>query len=191
MAASVALPAWRPRTLTDRRNDISTVDLHSTPAGFAPTEIHTRKPGLVELIAQTGNTIRRLDLRVESLPPPLWLEPTLKNCGHLLLLPSGWDGENAPTVEGVAIQSAFDALSLFMTETSSTPQWTPTQNGGVQLDWHENGVDLEIAFDTTDAEGNLVFCDHRDGANWDGPVSQHLQGLRSLFAERLNAPAGR
>jgi len=185
--ASIALPGWRPRTLTDRRNDITTVDLHLTPAGFAQAELNTQKPGLVELVFQSGTMVRRIDLRVERLPAPSWLEPALNNCGHLLLLPSGWDGERAHVVEGNAIQAAFDALCLFMADTSAAPQWTPTRNGGVQLDWHENAIDLEIEFNPNEADGNGVFSDHRDeSGDWDGPVSQNIGRLRSVFAERLN-----
>jgi hypothetical protein len=188
MAASVALPGWRPRTLTDRRNDITTVGLHRTPAGFASSEVISQRSGVVELWFQSGDVVRRVDLRIASLPAPSWLEPTLNNCGHLLMLPFGWDGDHAPAVEISAMQSAFDALCSFMSETSSAPQWTPTRNGGVQVDWHEKAIDLEIEFDPNDADGHAVFCDHHDeGADWDGPLSQNIEKLRSVFADRLNA----
>jgi hypothetical protein len=192
MAASVALRGWRPRTLTDRRNDISTVGPHSTPAGFAPAEINSPHPGVVELIVKSGTTVRQVRLRMESLPAPSWLKPALNNCGHLLLLPFGWDGADAPSVEGVAIQAAIDALCSFMADTSSVPQWTPTRNGGVQLDWHEQGIDLEIQCEPSEPDAHVVFCDQRDeSADWDGLLSDNLPRLRSLFAGRLNASVKR
>jgi hypothetical protein len=188
MAASVALPGWRPLTLTDRRNDITTVDVHRTPASFASSDVISQRAGVVELWFHSGNMVRRVDLRIANLPAPSWLEPTLSNCAHLLMLPFGWDGDQAPAVEIGAMQSAFDALCSFMAESSSAPQWTPTRNGGVQLDWHENAIDLEIEFNPNEAVGHAVFSDHHDEAgDWDGPISENAEILRLVFAERLNA----
>jgi hypothetical protein len=75
---------------------------------------------------------------------------------------------------------------LFMDEHSSLPAWTPTRDGGVQLDWHENGVDLEIEFEPSLPDGYAVFAD-REGrvAEWDGWVSTNLGSLRKVFSERL------
>ena len=192
MAASLVVPHWRPLTLTDRRNDITTVGSHSTPVGFTQRDVRNRTPGFVALEVQSGSTVRREILRMQSLPAPAWLEPTLNNCGHLLLLPADWDGAHAPVIDTGAIQAALDALCSFMADDSSAPQWTPTRDGGVQLDWHENGLDLEIEFSPDKAEGYAVFEDHREGCDeWDGPVSQHMEWLRSIFAGRLNARVSR
>jgi len=80
----------------------------------------------------------------------------------------------------------MDILSVIMSHNSSLPQWTPTQQSGVQLDWHENGVDLEIAFEPGKGEGYAVFSDreHPDG-EWDGPLGEHIAALRELLRERL------
>jgi hypothetical protein len=80
----------------------------------------------------------------------------------------------------------MDALTAIMSHNSSLPQWTPTQQSGVQLDWHENGVDLEIAFAPGQNEGYAVFNDrtHPDG-EWDGPLGEHIAALRELLRGRL------
>jgi hypothetical protein len=86
----------------------------------------------------------------------------------------------------MTIQTALDALCLFMDQNSSLPAWTPTREGGVQLDWHENGIDLEIEFQPSSSDGFAVFVD-REGqiSEWDGPVTSNLDLLRRVFSERL------
>jgi hypothetical protein len=112
--------------------------------------------------------------------------PAIEGAGSLLVLPFDWDRQGAPPIEPLTIQSALDALSLFMAQTSSLPAWTPTRDGGVQLDWHENGVDLEIEFNPLSSDGYAVFAD-REGklAEWDGWVTSNLAFLRQVFTERL------
>jgi hypothetical protein len=82
----------------------------------------------------------------------------------------------------------MDALTLIMSQNSSLAQWTPTQRLGVHLDWHENGIDLEIAFEPGENDRYAVFNDpgHPE-SDWDGVLSDHLPALRALFRERLTS----
>jgi hypothetical protein len=75
---------------------------------------------------------------------------------------------------------------MFMDQQSSLPAWTPTREGGVQLDWHENGIDLEIEFGPLFSDGYAVLVD-REGRieEWDGSVTSNLGSLRQMFSERL------
>jgi hypothetical protein len=73
-----------------------------------------------------------------------------------------------------------------MSEHSSLPQWTPTRNRGLQLDWHEKGVDLEIEFPHGSSDGSAVFSwDAKPSEDWDGPISANTGRLRQIFAEIL------
>jgi len=175
MASLVLGNIWRPRTLTDRRNDITTIKPLPSPAGLTPSEVAT---------VDSGEEWR--GLVVPSLPGPRWLKPTILRAEKLLSLPYNWDRQGAPPIDSSAIQAAIDALNLFMSNDSSAPQWTPTQRSGVQLDWHENGVDLEIAFEPDDLSGYAVFSDHNHpGLDWDGPLGEHMDALERLLRERL------
>lgn len=86
------------------------------------------------------------------------------------------------------MQSAIDTLLVVMSDNSALPQWSPTRAGGVQLDWHESGVDLEIEFDSDPDEecGYAVFNDLNDeAADWSGPVRLNLERLCALLSTRL------
>jgi hypothetical protein len=180
--ASLAQPF--PRTLSERRNDISTVETTGSLSELAPETF--RNATVIITVVVDSRTRRGMTLSVPRFPVPRWFIPSLKACGPLLLLPLDWDRAGAPRIHVLAIQSAMDALWSFLEDRSSLPQWTPTPSGGVQLDWHEKGIDLEIEFPPDAAEGCVVFSDNRDReADWDGPVSVHLDQLQSIFKNRL------
>ena len=185
--ASMALGGvWHPRTLTDRRNDITTIKSQASAAGLTPDDIIHEKPGTINLEIESGDDVRLVRFAVPSVPGPQWLSPTILRAGRLLLLPHDWDRQGAPPIDSAAIQSAMDALTLIMSRNSSLPQWTPTQQSGVQLDWHENGVDLEIAFAPGESDGYAVVSDrNHPGGEWDGPLGEHIAALRELLRERL------
>lgn len=188
MSAYVAnWPSWHPRTLTDRRNEITTVRPSPSIAGLAPRELLHHQSSSIELtVTESGQMIRRVRFTVPSAPAPLWMLRSVERAGALLVLPFDWDRQGAPPVNPTAIQTALDALCMCMDQRSSLPAWTPTREGGVQLDWHENGIDLEIEFGPTFSDGYAVFAD-REGriAEWDGWVTSHLDSLRQVFSERL------
>jgi hypothetical protein len=188
MASLAQRGVWPPRTLTDRRNDITTIKWQPSPAGLTPADIASEKPGTIVLVVESGAEMRLVRFAVPSMPGPRWLTPTILRAGRLLSLPHNWDLQGAPPIDSTSIQTALDALALFMIETSSLPQWTPTQRSGVQLDWHENGVDLEIAFDPGESDGYAVCSDrNQPSGSWDGPLSKHLAALRMLIQERLTS----
>jgi hypothetical protein len=185
-AASIAFgDPRRSRTLTERRRDITTLQSLGNTSELAP-EILSKEPGLIEVVIATEGVKRRMEFRLPHVPVPQWLFPTLERCAPLLLLPFDWNRRGAPPIEPTAIRAAIDALWSFMADRSSIPQWTPTRTGGVQLDWHENGIDLEMEFPPDAADGHAVFDDNEHRTpDWDGPITTHLDHLRTLFEQRL------
>ena len=131
MASLVLDNIWRPRTLTDRRNDITTIKPRPSPAGLTRPEVASEMPGAIELDVESGGDRRRARFVVPSLPGPRWLKPSILHVGKLLSLPHNWDRQGAPPIDLSVIQTAMDSLSLFMSSDSSAPQWTPTQRSGV------------------------------------------------------------
>lgn len=185
--ASLALRnVWHPRTLTDRWNDIATIKSLASPIGLTPNDIVDEKPEAIDLVVESGNEVRSVRFSVPGMSGRPWLSPTVLRAGRLLSLPYDWDRQGAPPVGCTIIQTAMNALSQIMSHNSSLPQWTPTQQSGVQLDWHENGVDLEIAFEPGASEGYAVFSDrNQPDADWDGPLGDHMVALHELLRERL------
>jgi hypothetical protein len=186
--ASVALEhPWGLFTLTDRRNDITTTRPQSSSVGLTLADL-VRTPSTIELVVESRNGSRCLRFAVRTRQIPPWLKPAAGRAGKLLLLPHGWDRQGALPIDSSSIQSAMESLSSIMSSNSSVPQWTPTQRSGVQLDWHENGVDVEIAFEPGAVDGHVVYSDQRQpDSEWEGPLGEHLPELRTLLRERLTS----
>jgi hypothetical protein len=63
------------------------------------------------------------------------------------------------------------------------PSVVPTSRGGIQLEWHRAGVDLEIEIESPDRV-NVFFEDDREGTEEEITLTDDLQPLKRLL-ERL------
>lgn len=102
-----------------------------TRAHHEPCEIPLSFPGGTVVIRVLGAV-------------PAWLEPTAAVLEELLWLDSNWDSYGALPVD---VDQAFTVLELLgrvMNNDTPHPQLVPTNRGGVQVEWHRSGIDVEI-----------------------------------------------
>jgi hypothetical protein len=90
---------------------------------------------------------------------------------RLVKMPAGWDSYNAPPVTRDAGHFALEILQSVMRPRTPLPQVIPSAAGGVQLEWHEKGVDLELHI-TAPYQWELWFRDLLDPKSQ--PVSLEL-----------------
>lgn len=64
---------------------------------------------------------------------------------ELLELPPGWNSYNAKPIRKENVTFAIDLLGRLMRENTPLPNVIPMVRGGVQFEWHTNGIDLEIS----------------------------------------------
>ncbi len=76
--------------------------------------------------------------------PPPWLHAAVEALGTILDLPENWDSYGAACVDPEAVRHTVYLLSEIMRAETPLPSVVPTNTGGIQLEWHVNGVDLEI-----------------------------------------------
>jgi hypothetical protein len=82
----------------------------------------------------------------------------------LLRLRLGWDGYRAQPLSMDAVEAAVDVLFGMADDLSLPPQLFPLPDGGIQMEWHADGEDLEIEVDpagsahvlASDASGLVV-----------------------------------
>lgn len=72
--------------------------------------------------------------------PQRWL----KEVQTLLALPDGWDSYGALSPNAVAVAATASLLDWCSSLGISDPSAVPTPQGGIQLEWHEGGKDLEL-----------------------------------------------
>lgn len=75
---------------------------------------------------------------------PAWLGRTLEQLNRMIQLSPNWDSYGSRAVELQKAWIALDALSEILEAHSPAPAVVPTSDGGLQLEWHRNGIDLEI-----------------------------------------------
>lgn len=84
-------------------------------------------------------------IRLER-PVADWLRPAVARISSLTALARGWDSYDGTPVEaGLAMQAVEFLLNVALFHVPP-PAIVPLSDGGLQLEWHEGGVDLEISF---------------------------------------------
>lgn len=97
---------------------------------------------------------------IEATEHPRWLGPTVGALMRVLELPDGWDSYRAPRIDVRAVNTALDLLRSSAHDDSPPPIVVPTAEGGVQLEWHAWGLDVELDVSPV-ALPQLFFRDRR------------------------------
>lgn len=105
--------------------------------------------------------------RIQSLAAA-WLRESINRVETLTTLRAGWDSyDGLPVSAEAAIQAVSFLVSNAHAELAR-PAIVPQADGGVQIEWHRGGLDLEISFGGTDP--GVFFDDLVEGHDEDGPV---------------------
>ena len=146
----------------------------------AATEETIDHPTMVS--ARSGNIELSVEVYGSAEQPPVWLQPTVQGSADLLALPRGWDSYDAPKIKFAAVRSALDLLVAILKPESPGPSVVPTVQGGVQLEWHIQGIDLEIRLDSPD-KVEISCEDLHAGIEWEGSIPSDEERLREAIAK--------
>ncbi len=113
---------------------------------------------------------------------PDWCRPIVRNLAEILALPEGWNSYGAKPVNLYAAVDAIGVLSTIMPLDGPLPQVVPTSPGGVQLEWHKGGVDLEIVIKPSNPI-HVSFEDQRNKASWEGDLGADRSQLKNILQE--------
>jgi hypothetical protein len=81
-----------------------------------------------------------------------WFRPVLSRFHAATALAPGWDSYAAVPVTTNSVQKAMVFLASVLEPRSTPPTVVPLSDGGVQLVWHRNEVDVEATFGRDEAE---------------------------------------
>lgn len=113
----------------------------------------------VTLQSVTGYKLR-LDVFEEE--PPAWFWRLVADANALLKLAPGWNSHNAAPVPPDAAATVLDIVVRALFNGAPYPHITPLSSGGLQIEWHEPDLEIEVAVD----RGGVVtvWCnDSQDG----------------------------
>ena len=75
---------------------------------------------------------------------PPWANEAMQKLAALSELKAGWDGHHGKPITNVAVSYTKNILGHIMQPGVPLPSITPLSYGGVQLEWHRKGWDIEI-----------------------------------------------
>ena len=114
--------------------------------------------------------------------PPAWLRPTLEAMAELLELPENWNSYGARPIDPAALAWALELLGSTMNPETPAPTLVPTSGGGVELEWHTRGIDLEVH--AVPPRGIYFYCeDHVTGSEDEQELEGDLSPLVNALAE--------
>ena len=92
----------------------------------------------------------------------------------LLRLPRGWNSHGAEPVSHAACKRTVEFLTTCLVEGVAAPVLVPTVRGGVQLEWHRQGVEVR-------SDGSVSWCadDRRTGEELEGALAGHEETIRT------------
>lgn len=117
-------------------------------------------------------------------PAADWLRPTVSRVESLTGLARDWDSYGAHPVTAEAAIAVVRFLLDNAYQQLAPPAIVPLPDGGVQLEWHRGGLDVEIAF--SEEEPGVYVEDHDRGESSELPLNEAAAVLLRL-RERLAA----
>lgn len=137
------LAEWNQSLLTE---PWSLRDRHVAPWGASDVFTHLRFRTTTQ--GQATATPPHVTVVVHLPMPPEPIQEAIRQASELVRLREGWNSYSAKPVSGEAVQAAITFLveAALATPTVAAPAVVPTVRGGLQLEWHRRGVDLEIEF---------------------------------------------
>jgi hypothetical protein len=113
-------------------------------------------------------------------PLPSWFDPLMQGFIDLRTLPPNWNSYGAGAIDPKVIHVAMTFINGLLGPTNPAPRIVPLSSGGLQLEWHRQGVDLEVVFDRDE---QAFFChrspDNREESEYALPENSGL--LRSII----------
>ena len=102
--------------------------------------------------------------------PPVWLNHVSHRLNELASMTGSWDGRGAQSLATDALLMLLHALQRTLNSSTPEPQFVLSPDGGLQVEWHQGGWDIEIeARPNGDIEG----------------MGRHAERRISLWADSL------
>ena len=106
-----------------------------------------------------------------------------KRLRFLLALPPDWDSYGAMPIDRRNAVTALELLVTLIAGDVPMPSIVPMVDGGIQLEWHRCGVDLEVS--SVSGVFEIFFEDRATGEVREGKIGTDLTPLRS-FLDRVS-----
>ena len=134
------------------------------------------KEGAAQVVIETA----------EDMSQTKWLQQTITALIQLIWLPPDWSSDRPKKIETKAIENMLGLLLAILDPDTIPPAVVPTRQGGVQVEWHQNGIDLEIK---ALPAGQLEFFVSGSENEFEGPIERDLAVLGPFVHQLKSATA--
>jgi hypothetical protein len=107
---------------------------------------------------------------------PPWLESVESQIAELRRLSFGWDAFGAGPLRYDVLWFALSLLETVMSDDTPPPHVTPMSHEGIMLEWHRNGIDVEIEVERP-GEAHVTYEDMATGASRSWTVRTNMASL--------------
>jgi hypothetical protein len=115
--------------------------------------------------------------------PADWEDEAEQRLCELAALPRGWSGPNSGPVSLAMVNYIWSVLNSIMDFETPLPSFVPAHGGAVQLEWHQNGLDVELMiYRPFDAELSVSYHDGRPPIE-EAPMSVEFGQLSDVLTE--------
>lgn len=108
------------------------------------------------------------------------LQEPLARISALMALGSDWDSYGGQPIRPSAALHAVQLLAAVLSNDVPSPSIVPTSDGGLQLEWHQEEADLEMA--VTPDRSVEVFLQMPNEQTWEGPLANNQWRLEAFLA---------
>jgi hypothetical protein len=119
---------------------------------------------------------------------PEWGIYVLNSIEKLLRLPEGWDSYDAKQINPGSVKTLVILLAQSiqrMLFDVPIPFVVPTVGGGIQLEWHQSGTDLEIEIPPS-GKPVVSFVNLETGADWEREINLWDDILPTIFGPLIS-----
>jgi len=118
--------------------------------------------------------------------PAQWFMPLLDRICELGELPLNWDSYDGLPIDLRTATFAVIVLFESLSKSDLLPSVVPTSCGGIQLEWHEGGVDLEIEI-LSPSTIEMSFTDGERDEDFENVDFQMIQEKLNILRGRLQS----
>lgn len=111
---------------------------------------------------------------------PNWFEDALQKMAELLSLEENWDSYGAPRIDSCIVESVAQLLSALTKSWVPKPWICPTVRGGVQIEWHTNGIDIEIEY-LSPTKVSVLSDGPLGEEEWEGRITENTSKIYTLL----------
>ena len=120
----------------------------------------------------------KIQIRARSVDLPEQFRRAVYRAIELRQLPRDWNSHGAEPVSDAAFVRTVEFLSAYLVLGVAGPVLVPTVRGGLQLEWHRRGVDIEVE---VNPDGSVSWCaeDRQTGEEFETNLAGHEEAVRT------------